>query len=46
MLAGRPGIAIAQQDPLSTTHILVILFVIVGNLGYFFTRQERMRRLG
>ncbi len=45
-LAGRPAIALAQQDPLSTTHILVILFVIVGNLGYFFTRQERTRRLG
>lgn len=43
LLAGRRGAALAQQDPLSTTHILVILFVVVGNIGYFFTRARPKR---
>lgn len=43
MLVGRPAVALAQQDPLSTTHILVILFVIVGNIGYFATREKGKR---
>lgn len=40
ILVGRPDVALAQQDPLSTTHILVILFVILGNIGHFYTRQK------
>ncbi|MBS7637554.1 hypothetical protein KEJ49_01495 [Candidatus Bathyarchaeota archaeon] len=43
LLVGRRGVALAQQDPLSTTHILVILFVVIGNLGYFFTRAKGKR---
>lgn len=43
ILVGRPDVALAQQDPLSTTHLLVIVFVILGNIGHFYTRREKMR---
>jgi len=41
MLIGRPDVAMAQQDPLSTTHILVIAFVAIGNIAYFCTRSKK-----
>lgn len=44
ILVGRPDVALAQQDPLSTTHLLVILFVILGNIGHFYTRSQEKRR--
>ena len=40
MLTGRASDAMAQQDPLSTTHLLVLFFVILGNIGYFYTRGK------
>jgi hypothetical protein len=40
MLVGRADIAMAQQDPLSTTHLLVVFFVVLGNIGYFYTRGK------
>ncbi len=43
LLVNRPDVAMAQQDPLSTTHILVILFVAIGNIGYFYTRMKGKR---
>ncbi|MFB0557515.1 MAG: hypothetical protein ACETVY_00225 [Candidatus Bathyarchaeia archaeon] len=43
MLVGRAADAMAQQDPLSTTHILVVFFVILGNIGYFYTRGKSQR---
>lgn len=40
MLVGRSSDAMAQQDPLSTTHMLVVFFVVIGNIGYFYTRGK------
>jgi len=40
ILIGRPAVATAQQDPLSTTHLLVIFFVVLGNVGYFAKRGK------
>lgn len=39
-LVGKPGEAISGMDAITTSHILVILFVIVGNLGYFLGRKK------
>ncbi len=39
-LVGKPDRAMKAMDPLSTTHILVILCVIFGNIMYFLTRKK------
>lgn len=43
-LVGRLGLGAASADALSTTHILVIIFVIIGNIGYFSLRAKGVRR--
>lgn len=37
-LIGRRGLATASADAISTSHMLVLLFVIIGNIGYFAKR--------
>lgn len=39
-LIGKPGEATSGLDAISTTHLLVIAFVIVGNVGYFASRRK------
>ncbi|RLE56521.1 MAG: hypothetical protein DRJ30_01650 [Candidatus Methanomethylicota archaeon] len=41
-LLGRPELATAAADAISTSHILVLAFVIIGNIGYFAKRRRRM----
>ena len=43
-LIGRPGLGTSQADALSTSHILVIIFVIIGNIAYFNLRMRGLRR--
>jgi len=40
VLIGHPGTATAGMDAQSFSHALIIVFIIVGNLGYIFTRKE------
>jgi len=40
LLINRKGLAIAGVDAVSMSHILVVLLVILGNVGYFATRRK------
>jgi hypothetical protein len=42
-LVGTPGLGTKGMPAQEWAHILVIGFIIVGNLGYFFTRRDRKR---
>ena len=39
-LIGVPGMATTGMQPQSVTHIIIILFIIVGNAVYFITRRR------
>ena len=39
-LVGVPGMATTGMQPQSVTHIIIILFIIVGNAVYFITRRR------
>lgn len=42
VLAGQMGkIAVGVNDALSTSHILVIIFVAIGNIGYFLRPRRK-----
>lgn len=41
LLVKRPGIALAGMDAQSAAHLLVIFFIIVGNVGYVITKSRR-----
>ncbi|MCS7386733.1 MAG: hypothetical protein NDF55_08390 [archaeon GB-1867-005] len=43
-LIKRPGLGTSQADALSTSHILVIIFVIIGNIGYFSLKAKGVRK--
>jgi hypothetical protein len=40
-LINRPALAIAGVDAVSMSHLLVVLLVILGNVGYFATRGRK-----
>jgi hypothetical protein len=40
VLVGNPGSATAGMDAQSFSHALIILFIILGNLGYILTREK------
>ena len=40
-LVKRPGIALAGMDAQSAAHLLVIIFIIVGNVGYIVRKTRR-----
>lgn len=42
-LINKPGEATAGLDAISTTHILIFICVILGNIGYFAARRARRR---
>lgn len=39
-LVGNPGSATAGMDAQSFSHALIIVFIILGNLGYLLTREK------
>jgi len=43
-LLGKPGMGVRGMDAQSVAHGLMVVFIIVGNLGYFLAR--RAKRLG
>jgi len=38
---GMSGLGMKASDAVSVTHILVIAFVIIGNVGYLIDRRKR-----
>lgn len=40
VLLNKPGLAVAGVDAVSTSHLLVIMLVTVGNIAYFMTKEE------
>jgi hypothetical protein len=44
-LIGKPSVGVVGMVPQSVAHVLILLFIIIGNLGYFFLRR-RTRGLG
>jgi hypothetical protein len=39
LLVNQPGAAISTTDTLSTSHLWIIVLIILGNLGYFLSRR-------
>ncbi len=42
-LIGRPGMGIRGMDAQSIAHALMLVFILVGNVGYFFVRRAQAR---
>lgn len=40
MLINKPGLAVAGVDAVSTSHLMIVLLVIVGNITYFMTKED------
>jgi len=38
-ILGKPGLGLASTDAVSMSHILVLLLVLVGNVGYFASKM-------
>ena len=39
-LVGAPGLGTTGMQPQSVTHLIIILFILVGNTVYFITRRR------
>jgi len=42
-LSGNPGRASRGMDPQSIIHLLIVAFVLLGNIGYFLSRGQKAR---
>lgn len=40
ILLERPGLAVAGVDAVSTSHVYIVLLVILGNIAYLLTREK------
>ncbi len=40
IMVGKPGTAVAGMDAQSFAHVLIMLLIIVGNVGYILTRKK------
>ncbi len=38
---GRPGLAIAGVDAVSTSHLLIVLLIVLGNIAYFASKGSK-----
>jgi hypothetical protein len=45
-LTGKPGAAIASMDALTAGHLLVIVFLVLGNIGYLYERRQKQGGAG
>jgi hypothetical protein len=41
LLLKKPGLAVAGVDAVSTSHLMVVALVILGNIAYFATRGSK-----
>jgi hypothetical protein len=39
-LIGKPGPGLASLDAVSTSHLLVIIFILIGNIAYLRTKRR------
>jgi hypothetical protein len=44
-LIDHPGMGIRGMDAQSIAHALMLLFILVGNIGYFFSRRAKREEL-
>ncbi len=42
-LVGKPGRGVLGMGPQSFGHLLIILFIVIGNIGYLISRQKARR---
>lgn len=40
LLVNKPGLATKGMDAQSVAHIIIIIFILIGNIGYFATRKQ------
>jgi hypothetical protein len=40
-LLSKPGRGAAMMDAQSMSHLLIILFIVLGNIGFFLTREKK-----
>jgi len=40
LLLQKPGLAVAGVDAVSTSHLLIVLLVVIGNIAFFMTKEE------
>jgi len=41
LIIGRKGLGVASADAISTSHIVFVVFVILGNISYFMRRRSK-----
>lgn len=44
-LVGTPGKAVEGMKVQMVAHLIIIIFIIIGNIGYFATTKDKRRRL-
>jgi hypothetical protein len=45
-LVARPGLGIKGMDAQSVAHLLMLAFILIGNIGYFLSRRHEERLKG
>jgi hypothetical protein len=45
-LIDRPSVGVVGMVPQSVAHVLILVFIIIGNLGYFYQRRRTRRESG
>jgi hypothetical protein len=45
-LIGRPGLGIRGMDAQSVAHALMLVFILIGNIGYFLMRRAQQHNKG
>ena len=45
-LIGSPGIGTSGMDAQSVAHLVIVLFIVLGNLGYFIERSREKKKKG
>ena len=45
-LIDHPGIGTSGMDAQSVAHLVIVLFIVLGNLGYFIERNRKKRNKG
>ncbi len=41
LLVNKPGFATKGMDAQSVAHLIIIFFILIGNIGYFATRKQK-----
>jgi len=45
-LIGHPGIGTSGMDAQSVAHVVIVIFIILGNLGYFIEKRRQKQERG